>query len=432
MSEDRHNLYTRCKVKEPAMRLRPHSTVLACFAALGLAVAAPSSAAPDFQFQFTEKPGTFAVGLKVIEQYDASRVFEIPSDGSNTPATEGPRPMQTLVWYPAEKSGGSVMTLAGYAAFIKTETSFGRPVEGGKPQAFVDQYMHGVSDLPTSAVRGAPMQGGSFPIVLYAPSLNAPATENIELCEYLASYGYVVIATPSMGANSRNMTIDIAGANAEARDISFLIDFAKALPDTNLEKIAVMGYSWGGMSALFAAARDQRIGALVSLDGSFRYSPATVREAGDVHPEQMSVPLLVFSRAEETLESWDAMRKSNNHDDPAPNVLNEWTHGDLVNIRLLAVSHIQFSSLYQRSERFRKQALQFSPADYSLEEGAESYNWMARYTLEFLNAYLRHDEAAVLFLKRTPADNGVPRHLMAASLRPASEKTGLAGAQPAR
>jgi pimeloyl-ACP methyl ester carboxylesterase len=193
-----------------------------------------------------------------------------------------------------------------------------------------------------------------------------------------------------------------------------------------------MGYSWGGMSALFAAARDQRIGALVSLDGSFRYSPATVREAGDVHPEQMSVPLLVFSRAEETLESWDAMRKSNNHDDPAPNVLNEWTHGDLVNIRLLAVSHIQFSSLYQRSERFRKQALQFSPADYSLEEGAESYNWMARYTLEFLNAYLRHDEAAVLFLKRTPADNGVPRHLMAASLRPASEKTGLAGAQPAR
>jgi hypothetical protein len=126
------------------------------------------------------------------------------------------------------------------------------------------------------------------------------------------------------------------------------------------------------------------------------------------------------------------MRKSNNHDDPAPNVLNEWTHGDLVNIRLLAVSHIQFSSLYQRSERFRKQALQFSPADYSLEEGAESYNWMARYTLEFLNAYLRHDEAAVLFLKRTPADNGVPRHLMAASLRPASEKTGLAGAQPAR
>ena len=145
-----------------------------------------------------------------------------------------------------------------------------------------------------------------------------------------------------------------------------------------------------------------------------------------------TIPLLVFSRAEETLESWDAMRKSNNQSDPAPNVLNEWTHGDLMNIRLLAVSHIQFSSLYQRSERFRREALQFSPADYSLEEGAVSYNWMARYTLEFLNAYLRYDAAAALFLKRTPAENGVPKHLMAASFRPASGKPSLSGAQPAK
>jgi hypothetical protein len=61
--------------------------------------------------------------------------------------------------------------------------------------------------------------------------------------------------------------------------------------------------------------------------------------------------------------------------------------------------------------------MQFSPADYSLEEGAVSYNWMARYTLEFLNAYLKQDESAVLFLKRTPAENGVPRHLMAVDFR---------------
>jgi hypothetical protein len=61
--------------------------------------------------------------------------------------------------------------------------------------------------------------------------------------------------------------------------------------------------------------------------------------------------------------------------------------------------------------------MQFSPADYSLEEGAVSRNWMARYTLEFLNAYLKHEESAVLFLKRTPAENGVPRHLMAVNFR---------------
>jgi hypothetical protein len=181
------------------------------------------------------------------------------------------------------------------------------------------------------------------------------------------------------------------------------------------------------MAALFAAARDKRIDALISLDGSFRYSPGTVQEAGDVHPDQMLIPLLVFSRAEETIEVWDAMHQGKNQGGLAPNVLNEWTHGDLFHIRLLGVSHIQFSSFYQRSERFRKEALQFSPADYSLEEGAESYNWMARYTLEFLDAYLKHDPAATAFLMRTPAENGVPKHLVAASFRAASNKPALNG-----
>jgi hypothetical protein len=87
---------------------------------------------------------------------------------------------------------------------------------------------------------------------------------------------------------------------------------------------------------------------------------------------------------------------------------------------LLAVSHIQFSSLYQRSERFGKEAQQFSPADYLLQEGAESYNWMARYTLEFVDAYLKRNAAAMEFLKRTPQENHVPQHLMAAQFRPAA------------
>jgi dienelactone hydrolase len=69
-----------------------------------------------------------------------------------------------------------------------------------------------------------------------------------------------------------------------------------------ISEVAAMGYSWGGMAALFDAARDKRVRALISLDGSFRYSPGTVKEAGDVHPDQMTIPLLVFSRAEVTLD----------------------------------------------------------------------------------------------------------------------------------
>jgi len=372
---------------------------------------------PAFQFEFTEKPGVYAVGLKIVAQYDHSRSFQVTASPGDSVAIDGPRPLQTLVWYPAENSSRATMTFGEYGALIKTETSFDKPVTQGKPQSFVEAFMQGTADLHARAIRDAALQSGRFPVLVYAPSVNAPATENIELCEYLASHGFVVIASPSMGASSRAMTIDLSGANAEAQDISFLIKFANTLPDTDTSKIAAIGYSWGGMAALFASGRDKRIDALISLDGSFRYSPEIVQAAGDIHPEKMTIPLLVFSRAEEPLESWDAMRKDKNQCVTAPNVLNEWTHGDLLDVHLLAISHIQFSSLYQRSERFRKEGLHFVPADYSLQDGAESYNWMARYILEFLNTYLKQDQSASQFLDHSPAENGVPKHLIAVKLQ---------------
>jgi pimeloyl-ACP methyl ester carboxylesterase len=388
---------------------------------------------PNFQFRFTEKPGPYTVGLKVIEQYDRSRVFHSTSDVTGKSATlDGFRPLQTLVWYPAEASKAARMTIGDYAALIRTETSFDKPMEHGKSQSFVEDFTRGTTTLPVWALRDAPVQENRFPLVIYAPGLDAPAIENIELCEYLASHGFVVLATPSMGAKERAMTVDIGGANAEAQDISFLIDYAKSLPDTEMSSVAVIGYSWGGMSALFAAARDKRIGAIVSLDGSFRYGPATVQQAGDVHPDQMKIPLLFFSRAEETLESWSATHQDKDQFCVAPNVLNEWIHGDFYSLRMMAISHIQFSSIFQRSERFRKEGLRFVPADYSLEEGAETYNWVARYTLEFLNVYLKHDAAAVAFLKRTPVENGVPKHLIAASFRPASDQKVVGGVPSAK
>ncbi|MEO6804185.1 MAG: hypothetical protein ABI197_13180 [Granulicella sp.] len=136
------------------------------------------------------------------------------------------------------------MTFGDYAALIKTETSFGKPVEHGKPQSFIESFMQGTMDLHAWAVRDAAMHVGKFPVVIYAPSLNAPATENIELCDYLAGEGFLVVASPSMGATTRSMTVDIAGANAQAKDISFQIDFAKTLPDTDMSEVAAMGYSW--------------------------------------------------------------------------------------------------------------------------------------------------------------------------------------------
>ena len=366
-------------------------------------------------FQFFEKPGSYAVGLKVVEQYDFSRYRQMTDDLGKPLAKERARPLQTLIWYPAEKGTGKPMTVANYVALSATETSFGDPHMGGRIESLRDEMAPSLGSL-LWAMRDANMASGRFPVVIYAPSFSAVAFENADLCEYLASYGYVVLASPDMGETTRSMTLDLAGTSAQARDISFLIGYAQTLPNTDMSEVAVAGFSWGGLSNVVAAARDNRINALVSLDGSARYSAKLVKEAGDVHPEQMTLPWLFFTQGDISLEKLAGDKSMFD----APSVLNAWRHGDLVTVHMLGMAHGEFSAMFQRSEQFWKSRFPVNQkADYEREDGYTSYGWMARYTLQFLNAYLKHDAAAMAYLKRKPAENGVPKHFMSVDFREA-------------
>jgi len=257
--------------------------------------------------------------------------------------------------------------------------------------------------------------------VVYAPSDSSVSWKNADLCEYLASHGYVILASPSMGVSTRDMTDDLDGINAQARDISFLITYAKTLPDADLSEVAVVSWSWGGGSSMFAAARDPRIDALVSMDGSMRYYPGLVKMARDVHPERMTIPLLFFTRGDANLlEDIDKY-----HDGPpayivGPNVLNAWIHGDLLTVNMLGMAHAEFSSMFQRRESVQRFA-ENQVADYGREDANTNHAWVALYTLKFLDAYLKHDASANAFLEKTPAENGVPKHFMGIAFRPAQK-----------
>jgi pimeloyl-ACP methyl ester carboxylesterase len=211
------------------------------------------------------------------------------------------------------------------------------------------------------------------------------------------------------------MTRDLAGVDAQARDISFLIDYARRLPNTDISKVAVVGYSWGGLANLFAAARDPRIEALVALDGSLRYFPGLVARAGDVHPERMTIPLLYFKAGDWSLE--DEARYMTPEESEGANVLNAWTRGDLVVVRMLGMTHWEFSSMYQRNEETWKDYPKWQIADYRREDGITGYLWMARYTLAFLDAYLKRDAQSAAFLGNTPAQNAAPSHFMEVEVR---------------
>ncbi|MFY0580583.1 hypothetical protein ACN28S_45730 [Cystobacter fuscus] len=157
-------------------------------------------------FTFSNEPGPYAVGLHVRQQYDYARVYRTRLDlVTGQPATgERARPIQTLVWYPAVR-GGKPLTFGDYVATSATEDNFALTASDarratdelvaarmrGRPAQVKSELAHVMH-----AVKDAPRQSGKFPVVIYAPSFSAPAAENPDLCEYLASHGYIVIASP--------------------------------------------------------------------------------------------------------------------------------------------------------------------------------------------------------------------------------------------
>jgi len=391
------------------MRLRNLPVFLLVLGVVGWAQEAPL-------FRFIEKPGPHGVGLKVVQQYDYSRVYRHATDDLGRPYSgERARPLQTLVWFPAVTHNARPMTVADYVGLLETETNFRGQTLSSDTQELVDG-MKPTFALPMWAVRDAPPAEGRFPVLVYAPSFSAVSWENADLCEYLASHGYVVVSSPDMGVKTRDMTMDLNGIDAQVRDISFLISYAQTLPNTDMSKVAVAGFSWGGISNLFAAARDNRVDALIALDGSMRYFPGLVKQA-DVHPQDMTIPLLFFAQGEITIED-QARYMADATKNLGPSVLNAWTHGDLVTVHMLGLAHIQFSSMYQRNQDIWKQP-EGQKADYDREDAMTAYGWVSRYALAFLDAYLKHDANAMTFLKNTPAQNGAPKHFMTVNFREA-------------
>jgi hypothetical protein len=358
-------------------------------------------------FQFLQKPGPYQVGLKVVDQYDRSRTYSAsPKDPSKPSMSEDARPLQTLIWYPSLNSTGELMTVGDYTELADTEIHFNAP--DGKENRW-RSLLKTSFDTRLWAVREAKPAKGHYPILIYAPSDSSVSWENADLCEYLASHGYVVLASPSIGVSTHDMTDDLDGINAQTRDISFLITYAMSLPDADSSEVAVVSWSWGGFASLFASARDPRIDALVEMDGSMRYYPGLVKRAGDVHPERMTIPLLCFTRnvSLEDLENNDVPSA----DKVGTSVLNAWIYGDLLTVNMLGMAHPEFSSMFQRRESAQRFA-ENQVADYGREDANMSYAWVALYTLNFLDAYLKHDTSAKAFLEKTPAENGVPKHFM--------------------
>jgi tetratricopeptide (TPR) repeat protein len=172
--------------------------------------------------------------------------------------------------------------------------------------------------------------------------------------------------------------------------------------------MAAIGFSWGGMANVFAAARSSRFQALVSLDGSIRFHPKIWGAATYVRPSRTAVPLLFLGSRAPTAE---AMERD---DKLGASYLNTMKYSDVYVTTSPPMTHKDFISMQ----------LRFAPdgafGDYQRAEVLQAYRSVELYTRQFLDAYLKNDTKALAFLRQSPAQHGIGPQVMSMEFHPAS------------
>lgn len=215
--------------------------------------------------------GPYGVGFRSVVLWDHTRTLG-----------GGVRPLQVSLWYPATpKSSAPRMRLREYAWLTTVPGQL--PREGSAAHRVAERLLidslyqttdtarvRRAFDATTWAVRDAAPASGRFPVVVYGPGRDGVSFDNSALMEDLASHGYLVIASPSWGP-AGPMPSGFEGIECQARDMEFLLAYARDLPDADTTRTAVMGFSWGGMSNILVAMRNASIDAVITLDGSIAY-----------------------------------------------------------------------------------------------------------------------------------------------------------------
>jgi dienelactone hydrolase len=255
------------------------AVVVVATACLTVPGAAPALAEPNRSALALPQPtGPFPVGLSTLHLRDETR--------RDIWKPEERRELMVSLWYPAlAPIGWPARYVTAHESTLLVR-AFG--ATGVPPEV--------LSTVRTHSRVGAPPLPRRLPLVVLSPGFSFPRSTLTSLAEDLASRGYAVAAidhnyeavaiTFPDGSVTEcyACTVPRNGADASknrAADVSFVLDqltgkapvwWGARLIDTS--RIAMVGHSLGGSSAVAAMRTDPRIDAGVNMDGTFQV-PAT-------------------------------------------------------------------------------------------------------------------------------------------------------------
>lgn len=355
--------------------------------------------------------GRHQVGFKHYLVWDSTRTYSRIFDWNSKSI---PRPIPLSVWYPSNENliDTPPNTILNYMEILKEEEEWEYlPNEQILNWFYYANTTDNVRHLieRTEAYMNAKPESGKFPAIIYAPSYQASSIENFALCEFLASHGYVIMSSPSRGSENRFLEGGTdKDIDTQARDIEFLIKELSGYPNVDKNKIATMGFSFGGLSNVLAQMRNGNIKAIVSLDGSIKYQYSTIEKSPYFSVEKVGVPFIHMAQKDIPIEvmNQDKIDSTLNY---SFTFYDELTNSWAFSLKFHHLTHSYFSTLgLLFQERDTRQ-------DKSDLEIMESYRLMSIYTLNFLNAFLKMDMASLNFLERRPEENNISADLVSIS-----------------
>jgi dienelactone hydrolase len=342
------------------------------------------------------------VGFRQSIKNDYTRSYKRLYDWDNKIL---PRPMSISVWYPAAKGPAKEqLKVKDYMTILKQEEEW----EALPNDRILNWFYYADNDknrkhleIARNVYKNEKAATGKFPVVIYAPSYQASSVENFILCEFLASHGYLVLSTASRGTDNRFLdggtTRDI---ETQSRDIEFLIAEATALPNADSDNLSLIGFSFGGISNVLAQMKDERVKALVCLDGTVKYQFEKLMASSYGNMDKVDVPFMFMAQK----------------DIPMPVMLAENIDTTL-NRKFVFFDSLKYSQAYYLKfnqlthSYFSSMGILFQDRDLRQDKSDDeiigSYKWVCQYTLSFLNAFCKTDEEALKFLNRDPTENGV-------------------------
>lgn len=359
------------------------------------------------------KNGPYKVGFRHYIAIDSTRTYQVKNEFTNQFVY---RPIPVSLWYPTStESNTEQLTVLDYLEVLKEEEEW-----KNLPNEYLLDWFPYLWNTPenkkhlaetVSALSNTRFLDGKYPVIVYAPSYQASSIENFYLFEYLASHGFVVISSPSRGTESRKLeggtTKDL---ETQSRDVEFLLKETYKYSIVDPRKVALMGFSFGGLSNMIATMRNKNVLALVSLDGTERYNYEVLSGSAYFQPDKIDIPYIHFAQKNipETVLREDKIPETLN---TAFQLFDSIKYGDVYSYKFHDLTHSYFSSF----------GVLFANRDKRQDKGDDaimnSYRILAEHTLHFLNATLKNDAQGISFIENDPPDNGYSNSLISKKMK---------------